>query len=117
MVYIGDGVVSTWSSEFLDSTLLASAAVVPLGYAAYQGCVLVARLMGDRLVVRLGRSTVVATAAVIAAGGLLSAAIAPTPWLAVVGFGITGLGLVIVRSRSPRRATWPPTAPTRSWRA
>ena len=96
VVYVGDGVVSTWSSVFLDTTLLASAAVVPLGYAAYQACVLVARLAGDRLVVLLGRPRVVGVAAVVAAGGLFAAAVSPTPWLAVAAFGLTGLGLGVI---------------------
>lgn len=96
VVYLGDGVVSTWSSVFLDDTLAATAVVVPLGYAAYQGAVLVARLSGDRLVRTLGRSQVVATATVIAAAGLMGAALAPTPLLAVIAFGITGLGLGVI---------------------
>ena len=95
-VYIGDGVVGTWSSVYLKDTLKAAAFVVPLGYAAYQACVLIARLVGDRLVLRIGRRSVVSTAVFVAAGGLVGAAFAPSPWLAVLGFGVAGLGLGIV---------------------
>ena len=95
-VYIGDGVVGTWSSVYLEETLDAVRFVVPLGYAAYQACVLIARLIGDGLVLRIGRRSVVSTAVFVAAGGLVGAALAPSPWLAVLGFGIAGLGLGIV---------------------
>jgi MFS family permease len=96
VVYIGDGVVSTWSSVYLEDTLLAAAAIVPLGYAAYQGAVLIARLFGDRFVIRRGRAAVISGAVVLAAVGLTVSAIAPAPWIAVVGFAITGLGLGVI---------------------
>ena len=96
VVYIGDGVVSTWSSDYLKDTLKAAAVVVPLGYAAYQGAVLIARLFGDRIVAASGRVVVVTTAVILAAGGLVLASIAPEPWVAVLGFGVTGLGLGVI---------------------
>lgn len=96
VVYMGDGVVSTWSSGYLQDTLMATAVVVPLGYAAYQGAVLVARLVGDLLVVRAGRVMVITVAVALASGGLLLAALAPSPWVAVVGFAVTGLGLGVI---------------------
>lgn len=95
-VFVGDGVVSAWSSVHLESTLHAVAWVVPLGYAAFQGCVLIARLTGDRMVMIVGRAPLVAWATVLAALGLLGAAFAPAPWLAVVGFAVCGAGLGVV---------------------
>jgi len=96
VVYIGDGVVTTWSSTYLKDTLMAAAVVVPLGYAAYQGAVLFARLFGDRFVVRFGRAAVVTGAVLLASGGLLLSAAAPAPWVAVLGFAVTGLGLGVI---------------------
>lgn len=96
VVYIGDGVVSTWSSVYLEDTLMAAAVVVPLGYAAYQGAVLVARLFGDRFVVRLGRAVVITAAVAVAAAGLAVSALAPLDWIAVLGFAVAGLGLGVI---------------------
>ncbi|MFD0522573.1 MFS transporter [Paractinoplanes durhamensis] len=48
--FLADSAVSTWSSVYLDDSLTATAAVVPLGYAAYQAAVLLARLAGDHVV-------------------------------------------------------------------
>jgi len=96
IVYIGDGVVSTWSSVYLEDTLLAAAVVVPLGYAAYQGAVLLARLFGDRIVGAVGRVAVITTAVLLATAGLVLAAAASAPWVAVAGFAITGLGLGVI---------------------
>ncbi|GMA36854.1 MFS transporter [Demequina litorisediminis] len=91
--YVGDSVIGTWSSVFLDKELAAIAVVVPLGYAAYQACSLASRLAGDRLVTRLGRARVLTGATILAAGSLLVAAAAPEPWIAVAAFGAAGLGI------------------------
>jgi MFS family permease len=95
-VFVGDGVVSAWSSVHLESTLLAVGWLVPLGYAAYQAFVLIARVSGDRLVALVGRAPLVAGAIVVAAAGLLLAAFAPVAWVAVAGFAICGLGLGVI---------------------
>ncbi|MCR6711481.1 MAG: MFS transporter [Demequina sp.] len=96
VVYVGDGVVSTWSSVYIDKTFVASAAVLPLGYAAYQGTVLLARILGDRLVAGVGRVVVICFAVALATAGFLLAAVAPTVWLAVAGFAVVGLGLGVI---------------------
>lgn len=96
VAYVGDSAVGTWSSIFLEDVLAASAFVVPLGYAAYQALVLLSRLVGDRLVRQVGRARILAVATVVAAGGLVIAGAAPTPGVAVLGFGLTGLGLGVM---------------------
>jgi len=96
VVYVGDGVVSTWSSVYIDKTFVASAAVLPLGYAAYQGTVLLARILGDRLVAGVGRVVVICFAVALATAGFVLAAVAPAVWLAVAGFAVVGLGLGVI---------------------
>ena len=96
VVYVGDGVVSTWSSVYIDKTFVAAAAVLPLGYAAYQGTVLIARIIGDRVVAAAGRVTVICFAVALATAGFVLAAAAPTVWLAVAGFAVVGLGLGVI---------------------
>ncbi|WP_084102865.1 MFS transporter [Demequina sp. NBRC 110051] len=93
VAYIGDSVIGTWSSVFLDQELSAAAVMVPLGYAAYQACSLVSRVAGDRLVGRLGRAPVLTGAIVTATASLFVAAAAPSPWIAVAAFGAAGLGI------------------------
>ena len=96
VVYVGDGVVSTWSSIYIDKTFVAAAAVLPLGYAAYQGTVLIARIIGDRVVAAVGRVMVICFAVALAAAGFVLAAAAPSVWLAVAGFAVVGLGLGVI---------------------
>lgn len=91
--FVADSAVSTWSTVYLQDVLLASGAVAPLGYAAYQGTVLVARLTGDRLVARTGRAPLVAVAAAVAAAGLALVALVPSAGAAVLGFAVVGAGV------------------------
>lgn len=91
--FVADSAVSTWSTVYLHDVLLASAAVAPLGYAAYQAAILVTRLAGDRIVARTGRGPLVAVTALAAAAGLVLVALVPAPAAAVLGFAVVGVGV------------------------
>ncbi|MEH3034613.1 MAG: MFS transporter [Aeromicrobium erythreum] len=90
--YAADTGTLSWSSVYLDDALDASATVVPLGYAAYQLGALVSRFSGDLLVRRHGARTVVTAGLALGLLGYLAVVAAPTPWLAVVAFGVAALG-------------------------
>ncbi|GID28559.1 MFS transporter [Paractinoplanes brasiliensis] len=91
--FLADSAVSTWSSIYLDDSLSAPAAIVPLGYAAYQAMVLLSRLTGDHLVPRVGRTTAVTAALLVCAAGCLMVTLVPTVPAAITGFALTGLGV------------------------
>ncbi|MGN8247342.1 MFS transporter [Cellulomonas soli] len=93
VAFVADSAVSTWSSIYLDDVLLSSAAVVPLGYAAYQAAILVTRLVGDRWVHRSGRVRVAVVATVVGAVGFLPVALVPAPVAAIAGFALVGVGV------------------------
>ncbi|GAB2574738.1 MFS transporter [Paractinoplanes abujensis] len=91
--FLADSAVSTWSSIYLDDSLAAPAAVVPLGYAAYQATVLLSRLAGDHLVPRIGRTVAVTGALLVCAFGCALVTVVPTIGAAITGFALTGLGV------------------------
>lgn len=92
VAFVVDSAVGSWSTLYMSRELQAAGAVAPLGYAAYQGAVLVARLTGDPLVHRFGRVRVAAPTGVLAAAGLVLVALVPHPVAAVVGFALAGIG-------------------------
>ncbi|MBD7920176.1 MFS transporter [Cellulomonas sp. Sa3CUA2] len=92
VAFVVDSAVSSWSTVYLHDELRASGTVAPLGYAAYQGAVLIARLAGDPLVRRYGRVRVAAPTGAVAAVGLFVVALVPSPGAAVVGFALAGIG-------------------------
>lgn len=95
-VFISDSAISTWSTVYLQDELLSLAWVAPLGYAAYQGVVLVTRLVTDRLVTRLGRRRLVTAAVVVSAIGCLVVAVLPFPAAAITGFALAGVATGIL---------------------
>jgi len=96
LFFVADAAASSWSTLYLKDVLLATAAVAPLAYGAYQGASLLVRLFGDRVVRRHGAVPVVRTASVVGVCGLLLVIAAPGPPLAIVGFAVLGAGISVV---------------------
>lgn len=93
VAFVADSAVSSWSAVYLADGLDAPATVAPLGYAAYQGAVLVSRLAGDPLVRRIGRGKLVGVTVLLAVAGLGLVALVPSTGAAIAGFALTGIGV------------------------
>jgi Na+/melibiose symporter-like transporter len=99
-LYVGDASVSNFSTVFMQDILRAGPAVIPLAYAAYQATTLVIRLGGDLAVRRYGPAAIVRIGGAIATLGFLGVVLAPSQPLAIVAFGLTGMGLSVVAPQS-----------------
>ncbi|MGH3379869.1 MAG: MFS transporter [Actinoallomurus sp.] len=95
-MYIADSATSSYSAKYLKDDLGASGTIAPLAYVAYQVCMMLSRTGADFVVRAYGAARVVATGSVIGGLGLLTAAIAPGPAVAIAGFAVAGLGLAVV---------------------
>ncbi|QDQ28590.1 MFS transporter [Chitinimonas arctica] len=93
---LSEGSLTNWISLYLRDHLHASEAMAPLGYAAFAGAMLLARLVGDRLKEHYGAHRLLAYSGGLAALGICVAIAAPTVPVAVVGFALTGLGVAAV---------------------
>ncbi|MER6206472.1 MFS transporter [Streptomyces sp. NPDC001642] len=89
----GEGALADWSALHLEQDLDATAGAAAIGYSCFALAMTVGRLSGTRLLERLGRTRTLVTGGTTAAAGMLLGALAPSLWLAVLGFVITGLGL------------------------
>jgi MFS family permease len=88
-----EGAIGDWGALHLKQDLGASAALAAAGYAVFALAEACGRLSGTALLERYGRTGVLVTSGLTACGGMLIAALAPTVWLALLGFAATGLGL------------------------
>jgi MFS family permease len=95
-MYIADSATSSYSAKYLKDDLAASGTVAPLAYVAYQVCMMLSRTGADFVVRAYGAARVVAAGAAIGGVGLLTAALAPNPAVAIAGFAVAGLGLAVV---------------------
>ncbi len=93
LVMMGEGSMLDWTALYLRQTLAADPAVAGLGYSAFSVAMAAGRFAGDGLRRRVGAPLLVTTCAALAAGGLFLACVSSRPTLAVVAFGLCGLGL------------------------
>lgn len=91
-----EGAMADWSGVYLSNLTHASTALAASGYAAFSLTMVLGRLLGDRLVQRLGGARTILYGALAAALGLLLAVALPRPAVAIVGFALVGLGLANV---------------------
>ncbi|MET9462899.1 MFS transporter [Streptomyces canus] len=94
--YIGDSTVSNWSAKYLDDVLGSSEQLATVPYNVYMVTTLIGRTIGDFGVRRFGAATVVRLGSVVAAGGFAVVAVAPGPWVGMLGFTLLGLGLCVL---------------------
>ncbi|MEV5611926.1 MFS transporter [Streptomyces sp. NPDC052225] len=94
--YIGDSTVSNWSAKYLQDVLGSSEQLSTVPYNVYMVMTLVGRAVGDVGVRRFGAVAVVRCGTVLAAAGFGVVAVAPGPWVGMLGFTLLGLGLCVI---------------------
>ncbi|MBT2367341.1 MFS transporter [Streptomyces sp. ISL-10] len=89
----GEGAMADWSALHLEQDLHAHPGVAAAGYSLFALAMTAGRLTGTLLLERLGQTRTLVAGGVTAAAGMLLGALAPTVWLALLGFTVAGLGL------------------------
>ena len=93
MLLLAEGVAYDWSTVHLHDSLGASKTVAAWAFGAFSVTMTVVRLVADRIVARIGAAAYVQRAAIIGAAGLLGAALAPNPTVAIIAWAVFGIGL------------------------
>lgn len=93
---IGEGAMADWSAVYLTEVFDASASFAALGFAAFSLTMTAGRLFGDSLSGASNPVLIVRLGGLLAALGLVVAAITPEPILALAGFAAVGFGLANV---------------------
>ncbi|MGW1207800.1 MFS transporter [Streptomyces cyaneofuscatus] len=89
----GEGALADWGALHLEQDLDAHPGLAAAGYALFALTMTIGRLTGTMLLERLGQTRTLVLGGAVAAAGMLLGALAPTAWLALAGFAVTGLGL------------------------
>jgi MFS family permease len=93
IVMMTEGAVADWAGVHLRVEYRVDESMTVFGYNAFSLCMTAGRFGGDRLAHSFGRKGVIAVSAAVSTLGLVLAALAPTSWLSVAGFAITGCGM------------------------
>jgi MFS family permease len=88
-----EGAVLDWSALHLSGSFAAGAGLAATGFAAFSAAMAAGRFAGDWLRGHIGAVPLVRASAFLSAVGLAAALLSPTPWLAVAGFAVVGLGM------------------------
>jgi len=94
-VMIAEGAISDWSTLYLRNELGTPSFAAPLGFGLFSFAMAFGRFSGDSLRNRFGPLQILGGGSILAASGLLLAILWTAPTLAILGFGLTGLGLSI----------------------
>lgn len=90
-----EGAMADWSAIFLRDALGAEAGTVGLGYSVFALMVAAGRFGGDSLKRRFGAVTTARICGVLALAGATMLVFTPNTMLALLGFGIIGLGVSV----------------------
>lgn len=89
----GEGALAEWGALHLSQDLHANPGPAAAGYSLFALTMAIGRLTGTTLLERYGQTRTLVAGGTTAAAGMLLGALAPTLWLALLGFAVTGLGL------------------------
>jgi MFS family permease len=92
----GEGAMADWGALHLRQDLATGAGVAATGYGSFALAMALGRLTGTALLERLGRTRTLVAGGATAAVGMVLGSLAPSLWAALLGFGITGLGMANV---------------------
>ena len=92
VVFLAEGAMLDWSAVFLTADKQIDEAYAGLGYAAFALTMTAGRLLGDTIVSHLGARRVIVLGGLLAAAGLILATLAASWQVALVGYGLVGIG-------------------------
>ncbi|WJY41211.1 MFS transporter [Streptomyces sp. P9-2B-2] len=92
----GEGALADWGSLHLSADLHTGPGAAAAGYAVFALMMTLSRMSGTWLLERLGDTPVLVAGGLLAAAGMLVAALSPQLWPVYLGYALTGLGLANV---------------------
>jgi MFS family permease len=93
LAFVPESAVLDWSALYLSSDHGAGVAQSGMAFALFSACMAMMRFCGDAVRNRVGAVPLLRASGLVAAAGMMLAALAPSGTLAVAGFALTGIGL------------------------
>jgi len=90
---LAEGAMGDWSAVYLREAIGTTPAFAALGFATFSLAMALGRFTGDGLARRLGPSRLVQLSGALAAVGLAASLLHGTAIVALIGFGLVGLGV------------------------
>jgi MFS family permease len=91
-IYLSEGAVADWTAIYLRQVLNAGPGMAAAGYAVFSTTMSIFRLCGDAITLRIGPAWTIRGGAALATIGLASALVVHSPYAALPGIALTGVG-------------------------
>ncbi|MDD7973587.1 MFS transporter [Roseinatronobacter alkalisoli] len=88
-----EGAILSWSALYLQKAMLADTATAGFAFAGFSGAMAITRFLGDRVRNWLGAVKTFRISGVIAGVALAVAGLVESPWIAIIAFSATGVGI------------------------
>jgi MFS family permease len=92
VVFLAEGSMMDWSAVLMTEQRSTSPAQSGFAFASFSVAMTLGRLVGDRVVAKIGRPRVVSAGGLLAAGGIALAALCANRAIALVGYALVGAG-------------------------
>ncbi len=92
VTFLTEGSMLDWSAVFLHEVRAIDLEQAGWGFVAFNVAMMVTRLLGDRLVSRLGASRAVLLGGLLASAGFALATLVPSFSIALLGYALVGIG-------------------------
>lgn len=90
---VPEGSALDWGAIYMRDEMGAGLALAGLAFGVFSGAMAIMRFSGDYFRGRFGALTLFRASVGMAAFGLMIVSLAPTPWLALLGFALAGFGI------------------------
>lgn len=90
---LAEGAMADWSAVYLRDSLGARPAFAAMGFASFSLAMAAGRIAGDRLARLIGSGPLLRFSGALAASGLATSLLVGRPAIALLGFGLVGLGV------------------------
>lgn len=94
-IMAAEGAIIDWSALYLKKVSMAKESFIGMGYFAFSFTMALGRFFGDGISVRYGSKKIILLGCITAVIGF-SAVLMVRPFLAIVGFGLVGLGFSVI---------------------
>jgi MFS family permease len=91
-IFLSEGAIADWTAVYLRQILRSSPGMAAAGYAVFSTSMAIFRLLGDAITNRIGPRWTIRGGGLLAAAGLASSLLAPSPAWALPGFALAGAG-------------------------
>ena len=89
---LGEGAMVDWAAVYMRQVMGSSEAIAALAFSVFSVSMVIGRLSGDWFTHRFGPVRLARASGIVAIVGLLVLVFATQPWLALLGFLLTGFG-------------------------